>query len=142
MDESEDEFAKFHRPKVRKDGPKGKIQINTAHINPMLSEPPAPQWKPINEPYRDLGAAGKRHLYEGYGAGNGRRSGYDARLENNYRPSYQRSLSPEPRGRHRDHRGDSYRPAEPREERRSVRDAALYRPMPSDARDQWNRHRL
>ena len=143
VDESEDEFAKFHRPKVPKDGPTtGKIQINTAHINPMLSHPPASQWTPINEPYQDVGATGKRRPYEGYGAGNGRRSGYDAPQENNYRASYQRSLSPEPRGRHRDHRIDSYRPAEPREERRPVRGTALYRPMPSAARDQWNRHRL
>lgn len=142
VDESEDEFAKFHRPKVPKDGLKGKIQINTAHINPMLSRPPAPQWNPINEPYEDIGAAGKRHPHEGSGAGNRRGSGYDGRQENNYRASYQRSLSPEPRGRHRDHRIDSYRPAEPREERRPIRGAALYRPMPSAARDQWNRHRL
>ena len=142
VDESEDELAKFHRPKVPKAGPKGKIQINTAHINPMLSQPPASQWNPINEPYRDIGATGKQHPHDGYGAGNRRRSGYDAPQENNYRASYQRSLSPEPRGRYRDQRIDSYRPAEPREERRPVKSAALYRPMPSAARDQWNRHRL
>ena len=142
VDESEDELAKFHHPKVPQAGPKGKIQINTAHINPKFSQPPAPQWNPINEPYRDTGATGKRHPHEGYGAGNRRGSGYDAPQENNYRASYQRSLSPEARGRHRDHRIDSYRPAEPREERRPVKGAPLYRPMPSAARDQWNRHRL
>lgn len=142
VDESEDELAKFHRPKVPKAGPKGKIQINTAHINPMLSQSPAPQWNPVNEPYRDIGVTGKGHPHEGYGAGNRRRSGYDAPQENSYRASYQRSLSPEHRGRYRDHRIDSYRPAEPREERRPVRSAPPYRPMPSAARDQWNRHRL
>lgn len=142
VDESDDELAKFHRPKVPQAGPKGKIQINTAHINPMLSQPPAPQWNPVKEPYRDTGATGKRYPHEGYGAGNRRRSEYDAPLGNNYRASYQRSLSPEARGRHRDNRTDSYRPAEPREERRPVRGAPLYRPMPSAARDQWNRHRL
>ena len=143
VDESEDELAKFHRLKVPTAGPKGKIQINTAHINPMLSQPPAPQWNPVSEPYRDTGAgaAGKRHPHEGYGAENRHRSGYDSPQENNYRVSYQRSLSPEARGRHRDHRIDSYRPVEPREERRPVRGAPLYRPMPSAARDQWNRHR-
>ena len=146
VDESEDELAKFRRPKVPKLGPKGKIQINTALINPMLSQPPASQWNPVNEPYRDIRATEtRRPQYENDAPGNWhstRRSGYDTPQESNYRASYQRSLSPEPRDRLRDHRIDRYRPAEPREERRPVRGAPLYRPMPSAARNQWKRHRL
>ena len=146
VDESEDELAKFRRPKVPKLGPKGKIQINTALINPMLSQPPASQWNPVNEPYRDIRATEtRRPQYENDAPGNWhstRRSGYDTPRESNYRASYQRSLSPEPRDRLRDHRIDRYRPAEPREERRPVRGAPLYRPMPSAARNQWKRHRL
>ena len=146
MDESEDELAKFHRPKFPKPGPKGKIQINTARINPMLSQPPASQWNPINEPYRDSRATETlRPQYKNDGPGNWQsssRSGYDTKQENDYRANYQRSLSPEPRDRLRDHRTDRYRPAEPREERRPGRGAPLYRPMPSAARNQWNRHRL
>ena len=146
VDESEDELAKFHRPKVPKVGPKRKIQINTALINPTLSQPPASQWNPINEPYRDIRATEtRRPQYENVVRGNWhstRRSGNDTPQESNYRASYQRSLSPEPRDRLRDHRIDRYRPAEPREERRPVRNAPLYRPMPSAARNQWNRHRL
>ena len=144
-DESEDELAKFRGPKLPKPGPKGKIQIKTARINPMLSQPPASQRNPVNEPYRDSRAVEtRRPQYENDGPGNWhstRRSGYDTSQESNYRASY-RSLSPEPRDRLRDHRIDRYRPAEPREERRPVRGAPLYRPMPSAARNQWNRHRL
>ena len=144
VDESEDELAKFRGPKVTKPGPKRKIQINTARINPMLSQPPASQWNPINDPYRDSRAATRRPQYENEGPGNWhstRRSRYDTSQESNYRASY-RSLSPEPQDCLRDHRIDRYRPAEPREERRPVRGAPLYRPMPSAARNQWNRHRL
>ncbi len=146
MDDSEDELVNFHRAKVPKPGPKGKIQINTALINPMLSQPPASQWNPINEPHRDIRATETRHpQYENDGVGNWhsmRRSGYGTPQESNYRARHQRSLSPEPRDRHRGHRIDRYQPAEPREERRPARSAPLYRPMPSAARDQWNRHRL
>ena len=146
VDESEDELAKFHRPKVPEPGAKGKIQINTARINPMLSQPSASQWNPINEPYRDIKATEtRRPQHENDGPGNWhstRRSEYDTTQESKYRASYQRSLSPEPRDRLRDHRIDRYRPAEPREERRPVRSAPLYRPMPSAARNNLNRHRL
>ena len=148
LDESEDELALFHRPRVTGPTRKGQIRINTAPKNPMPKNPIFRQthhsgWNPINDPYSN-----GRALEAGYPSyENDHRENWRAQTrpgpgEDYYRSSDRRSISPQYRDHGRDYRADRYQHQTPREERRPARRGELYRPMPSSGDKAWSQHRL
>lgn len=137
LDDSEDEMANFHRPRVPLPARKGQIKVTTA---------------PARES-SDLRSRGGGYN-DSYGHSSGYRNyrdddrGRDSRrVENKYTPSYglngRRSVSPGYRYYGRDYRSDRYPQPPPQpsyQPQRPSANANVYRPMPSSAQNAWSRH--
>lgn len=130
LDDSEDEMANFHRPKMPLPARKGQIKVNTA------SAQNAPNNRSQNE-YNDSYGHNSRH-----------RDYQDD--EYKYTPRHgstvrRRSVSPQYRDYGRDYRSDRYPPPHPQpsyQHQRASANADIYRPMPSSAQNAWSRHRV
>ena len=143
LNDSDDELAAFHRPKVHEPARKLQIRINTAAKKPGVKQQPYSGWTPINGPYKDSRAP--ETTYQSH-QDDGRENWLAAtRLgteDNYYRPGDRRSVSPQYRDHGRNFRSEKYEHPVPRGERRPARDGELYRPMPSSGRYAWRQHRV
>lgn len=162
LDDSDDDRAKFFRPKISAPEPvrKGQIRIVTGRHESPIYEPTSNDrqayadhrrgsFTPVTgsyrndearqpyQPYRDSGRDTWRAGDEPYATGH-----TDPRY-NNYGPGpvKRRSRSPPYRDRGRNTGGSSLLPPRPADRRPSA-DANIYRPMPSAAHNAWTRRRM
>ncbi|KAL2045272.1 hypothetical protein N7G274_002355 [Stereocaulon virgatum] len=143
LDDSEDDLAFFHRPKISGPARKGQIRINTALKKSMIEQQVHTGWKAIDDP--DSNGRGPK-------AGNPNHRDDDrehprphsrkGRGHNHYRPSDRRSISPGYRDHARDYRADRHQHQAQPVGKRAARGGELYRPMPSSADKAWSQHRL
>lgn len=162
LDDSDDERAKFYRPKMTLPEPvrRGQIRIVTGRHESTRNEKLAyadhqyGSFTPINDTYRKDTVRQPYQKYRDQGRGNWRAvdgpdhaTGHDDIGYNNYRSNERRSRSP-PYREHEGYGGDSsWPPPRPapraeRQDRRPRADANVYRPMPSAAQSAWTRRRL
>lgn len=162
LDDSDDERAKFHRPKITVSEPvrRGQIRIVTGRNESSRNDKLAyadhqyGSFTPINDTYRNDAVRQPYQKYRDQGRGNWRpvdgpdcATGHDDIRYNIYRSNERRSRSP-PYRDHEGYAGESSwphpRPA-PRAEhqdRRPRADANVYRPMPSAAQNAWTRRHM
>lgn len=167
LDDSDDERAKFHRPKITLPEPVRRDQIRIVtgrHKSPVYessrNDKPAyadhqyGSFTPINDSYRNDAVRQPHQKYRDQGRGNWRAvdgpdyaTGHDNARYDNYRSNERRSRSP-PYRDHKGYAGDiSWPPPRPapraeHQDRRPRADANVYRPMPSAAHNAWTRRRL
>lgn len=167
LDDSDDERAKFYRPKITLPEPvrRGQIRIVTGrHESPVYessrNDKPAyadhqyGSFTRINDGYRNDAVRKPYQKYRDQGRGNWRAvdgpdyaTGHDDIRYNNHRSNERRSRSP-PYRDHEGYAGDiSWPPPRPapraeHQDRRPRADANVYRPMPSAAQNAWARRRL
>ena len=156
LDDSDDDRAKFFRPKISTREPvrKGQIRIVTGRHESPIYEPASNDrqaytdhrrgsFAPVTGSYMNDEA---RYPYPQYRESErdewraDDRSGY-ANGHNDYRPTERRSRSPPYREYGRYTGGSSLLPPRPADRRPSA-DANIYRPMPSAAQNAWTRRRL
>lgn len=144
LDDSEDELANFHRPKMPLPARKGQIKISAASSQHAPSQGSQAAY---NESY---GHNTVRSGDSGYRDDRDNDRGRERRrAEDNYKPSYgtneRRSISPPYHDYGRDYRSDWYPLPPPQaayQHQRPPANANVYRPMPSSAQNAWSRHRV
>lgn len=143
LDDSEDELAFFHRPKIPGPARKGQIRIDAAPKNPMIEQQVHTGWKAIDEPDSNgRGPEAGDPSHQDDDREHPRPHSRKGRGHNYYRPSDRRSISPGHRDHARDYRADRYQHQAPPVGKRAARGGELYRPMPSSGDKAWSQHRL